>query len=295
MKIYCIIVTYNGSAWIEKCLSSFKESSLQPHVIIIDNASQDDTVKIIREKYSETELIESGKNLGFGQANNIGLKKALQEKADYVLLLNQDAWVEPDTIEKMIETAAKHPGYGILSPYHLNYEGTDTERYFEEWVVGHYTPGLREDRAKGEMKEVYESKFVHAACWLMPLSTIERVGGFDPLFFYTGEDNDYIQRLGITGLNIGIITDALVCHKGSNIGLISPKENLQFQINQSLLRLKNPKASTLGALFLFLKQLVETFLANDKVLTKAYIINLKKVSKILKSRRIQTARKAYLD
>lgn len=294
MSIITIIVTYNGGQWIEKCLASLRESTQPVLALVVDNASQDDTVKIIREKYPETELIESGKNLGFGQANNIGLKKALQEKANYVLLLNQDARVAPDTIEKMIETAAKHPGYGILSPYHLNYEGTDTERYFEEWVVGHYTPGLKEDRAKGKMKEVYESKFVHAACWLMPLSTVERVGGFDPLFFHYGEDNDYVQRLQYHGLKIGIVPQALLYHQGTNEGLGSPEKKLWFQVNQAVILFKDPKASTIGALALFAKQFVKLQFSGNKVLAKAYRINLRRIFEMLASRREQKKARAYL-
>lgn len=82
MKVNTIIVTYNGAQWIEKCLDSLHECKVKTHILIVDNASTDNTLSIIREKYPEVELIESAKNLGFGKANNIGLRKALDERAD---------------------------------------------------------------------------------------------------------------------------------------------------------------------------------------------------------------------
>ncbi|MCO6496344.1 MAG: glycosyltransferase family 2 protein [Chitinophagaceae bacterium] len=294
MRICSVIVTYNGAEWIEKCLSSLRESTQPVHAIVIDNASQDDTVKIIREEFPEVELIASEKNLGFGQANNIGIKRALEERADYVLLLNQDAWIEASAIEKMMAVFHQNPGYGILSPYHHDYTGADTERYFKEWVLENYTPGLKEDLERNELKPVYPSRFVHAACWLMPLSTIERVGGFDPLFFHYGEDNDYVQRMQYHGLKTGIVPQALLYHQGTNEGLGSPEKKLWFQVNQAVTLFKDPKASTAGALALFARQFVRLQFSGNKVLAKAYRTNLRRIFEMLASRREQKKARAYL-
>ena len=295
MTIYTIIVTYNGTQWIEKCLDSLRQSSVQSHILVIDNASSDDTASVIRQKYPEVELIESGKNLGFGQANNIGLRKALEEKADYVLLLNQDTKIGTDTIEKLIETAEANPQYGILSPFHYNYEGDATERYFEEWVLQHYTPEYNRDKAEGRIKTVYTTSFVHAACWLMPIETIRKVGGFDPLFFHYGEDNDYVQRLHACGLKVAIVPEAGLFHQGTNWGLSDPGNKRWFQTNQSLLLFKDPNASGAGSLILFLKQILKIHLSNNSVKASAYRQNLRRLFKMIKSRREQQKPLAYLS
>jgi N-acetylglucosaminyl-diphospho-decaprenol L-rhamnosyltransferase len=98
VKVVVIIVTYNGAGWIEKCLNSLRNSSLNTDVIVIDNASTDETVSLIENLYPEVELVKRANNLGFGQANNIGLRMALDQNADFVFLLNQDAWIDQDTI-----------------------------------------------------------------------------------------------------------------------------------------------------------------------------------------------------
>lgn len=295
MTIYTIIVTYNGTQWIEKCLDSLMQSTAPSHVIVIDNASTDDTVAIIRQKYPEVELIESYKNLGFGKANNIGLRRALNDKADYVLLLNQDTRIEREMMEKLIDVSKSNPGYGVLSPYHFNYEGDNTERYFEEWVLRHYTPDLNTDKESGTLKAVYTTSFVHAACWLMPIETIKKVGGFDPLFFHYGEDNDFIQRLRIYQMKVGIVPNAKLFHQGTNWGLTDPGKKRWFQINQSLLLFKSPEASEPGSLLLFLRQIVKVHLSGNRVIASAYRRNFIRLFRMIKSRREQRKSFAYLN
>ena len=294
--IYAIIVTWNGNNWINKCLSSLKMGSFPLRIIVIDNASNDNTIALIKENFPEVELIESEMNLGFGAANNLGLRKALDENADYVFLLNQDAWIEKDTIEKLVKVAEENKEYGILSPFHLNYEGTETEKYFKEWVLEYYTLDFLKDKRENKLKAIYSSTFVHAACWLMPIETIRLVGGFDPLFFHYGEDNDYVQRLLFKNRFIGIVPDAVVHHNGQNDGLIEPKKNLNFLIIQIVMQLKNPKPSTSGALVLFFKQLIKALIKSreNKISYLAYKTNFLRLFKILKSRKIQRNYLAYL-
>jgi N-acetylglucosaminyl-diphospho-decaprenol L-rhamnosyltransferase len=97
-KICVIVITYNGAKWVEGCFGSLMQSSVPLNIIAVDNASSDNTVALIKNKFAGVALIESGTNLGFGKANNIGLKRAAEDNADFIFLLNQDAFVKPDTI-----------------------------------------------------------------------------------------------------------------------------------------------------------------------------------------------------
>ena len=91
MKVISIIITYNGSKWVEKCFGSLVKSTHPLKIIAVDNASDDGTPEIIHTKYPEVEVINSEQNLGFGKANNIGLRKALEERADYAFY--KQAWL----------------------------------------------------------------------------------------------------------------------------------------------------------------------------------------------------------
>ena len=76
-KLFVIVVTYKGHQWYDRCFTSLRESELPIQTIVIDNASNDGTVEYIREHFPEIHLIESKENLGFGRANNIGMRYAL--------------------------------------------------------------------------------------------------------------------------------------------------------------------------------------------------------------------------
>ena len=113
-KVLVVIVTYNALKWIRKCLRSVEKSTLQADVLVIDNGSTDGTLPLIRTDFPHTRIIETGENLGFGAANNRGLRIAHDECYDFAYLLNQDAWLEKDTLEKLV--AAHKPDWGVLSP-----------------------------------------------------------------------------------------------------------------------------------------------------------------------------------
>ena len=151
-------------------------------------------------------LIANGENLGFGRANNIGLRLALDEGYDAAFLLNQDAWVSSDALGILAERAERHPAFGILSPVHLNGAGNELDKGFAHYIG---CP-RREDLPTG--KETVEAPFINAAFWFIPVRTLRKVGGFSPLFYHYGEDKDYINRLHRHGLKVGYAPQAFGCH-----------------------------------------------------------------------------------
>lgn len=215
-SVYIIIVTYNGmrNGWIEKCLLSIANSIIKVNVFIIDNASTDNTVDfLLNNEFGFPLKVEKSKvNLGFGRANNVGIGRALNERADYIFLLNQDAYLYPETIGKLIEVHQKYPEYGILSPIHLNGNGTTLDRNFSVYISHDRNKSIYYDAIKGNMKHIYEVPFVNAAAWLLPRKTLEIIGGFDPMFFHYGEDDNYCQRVIYHGFRIGVVCNAEILH-----------------------------------------------------------------------------------
>ena len=123
MKVAVIIVSYNFEPWMDRCLGSLRKSSISVDIWVVDNASHDQTVSLIQANYPEVNVIQNVSNKGFGAANNQGMAEALQNQFDYVFLLNQDAWVDENTIETLVNLGEKHPEFGIISPVHLSGKG----------------------------------------------------------------------------------------------------------------------------------------------------------------------------
>ena len=216
MKILTIIVTYNGLQWYDRCLGSLQQSTIPVDVMVVDNASGDGSADWIATHYPEINLIRSDKNLGFGQANNIGMRYALDNGYDYVFLLNQDAWLHTnDCIERLVEAARNHPEYMIMSALWLYGSGERITKGSKQHMIA--MEGAKNDFVSDiylgrELKEVYETDYIGAAAWLLPRHTLKRIGGFDPLFFHRGEDDNYMQRVHYHGGKIGLCAKACICH-----------------------------------------------------------------------------------
>lgn len=213
-KVFVIIVTYNGKRWYGRCFKSLQKSLIPVQIVVVDNASTDDTVSYIKEYFPEVYLIESKVNQGFGQGNNKGIRYALDNAADYVFLLNQDAWIESNTIATLIEIHKKQPEYGILSPMHLNADKTAIEKGLIVYLsTTRHTPNeLISDMYLGLKKEIYDTNYVNAAAWLLPRNTLEVVGGFDPVFYHYAEDDNYLARVLYHGFKVGIVPKVTICH-----------------------------------------------------------------------------------
>lgn len=210
-KIFVIIVTYKGHQWYERCFTSLRNSDYPVQTIVIDNASNDGTVEYIRENFPEIHLIESKENLGFGRANNIGMRYALDHGCDYVFLLNQDTWIEPCSVSELVKIHQQYPEYGVLSPMHVTADKKALSIEIEDGKTDHAN-SLLSDCYFQSLKDVYTFKYINAAAWLMTRKTLEIVGGFDPIFFLYGEDDNYLQRMEFHGVKLGLTPKIQIIH-----------------------------------------------------------------------------------
>ena len=209
--VLVIIVTYNGLKWMKKCLDSVRQSSIPLDTIIIDNGSTDGTQDFIKEKFPEMKFIQSDKNLGFGKANNIGMQYALDNDYDYIYLLNQDAWIFPDTIQILIDCHKRNPQYGILSPFQIEANMRHMDFNFNTYICSRCKDFV-DDVYLNTLQEIYSVPMVMAAHWLISKKCLQIVGGFSPSFPHYGEDDNYIQRALFHNFKTGIVPAAKSIH-----------------------------------------------------------------------------------
>ncbi|HCC50780.1 MAG TPA: hypothetical protein DEQ30_00955 [Porphyromonadaceae bacterium] len=212
-SVYAVIVLYNGMQWYDKCFKSLEESIHPVHIVAIDNASGDETITYILSKYPDVLIIESKTNIGFAGACNMGIDYALKQDADYVFLLNQDAWIQKDTITVLLNTFFKNPDAGIVSSIHLNGDGTAIDDTFNNYCPKSFI----NDAYFGKMKDEYKVSFVNAAAWLLNCECLKVTGYFNTtLFTHYGEDNNFCQRILYHGYAIYINTKTHIYHDRAN-------------------------------------------------------------------------------
>jgi GT2 family glycosyltransferase len=200
-NVFVIIVTYNGAGWIDKNIQSLLASSYPVRIIAVDNQSTDDSVALLRQ-YPQVEIIETGSNLGFGKANNIGIKNALEQGADYLFLLNQDAWVFEDTISSLIQNMEATPEIGLLSPLHFQANEIEYDTAFATYL----------SRKSSDVNGLQTVPFVNAAAWMLSKKCVQRVGRFEPLFGHYGEDRNYCDRVLYLNFLIAIDQYSKIVH-----------------------------------------------------------------------------------
>lgn len=215
------------------------------HTIVVDNKSSDGTPDIIAQRWPEVNLVRSEENLGFGAGNNLGMRMALRAGADYVFLLNHDAWPVNGSIEIAVEALSQNPTLGIVSPLHVQADEQTPDQLFARFLT---QVGKTFEQVTGEEK-VVTVPFVNAAAWIIPRRTLELVGGFSPLFYHYGEDRDYVERIRYHGLQLGIIPGYTIVHdRGSRA--IGWKAAPERQLNAFKIglfqRLSNPNGTALG-------------------------------------------------
>jgi|TARA_B110000091_G_scaffold211656_1_gene256734 GT2 family glycosyltransferase len=296
MIVHVVIVTYNGMNWLKNCLDSVLNSSIPLKVVVVDNNSSDSTVSFIKNNYSEIVLVAQTTNLGFGAANNLGISYALNNSSDFIFLLNQDTFLYPETIERLIEVSLKNKEFGVISPIHLNGLGNDFDLNFLNYMQKN-TKILFEAFKNNFSKSIYEVPFVNAAAWLLPRKTIETVGGFDPLFFHYGEDDNYCQRILFHKFKVGVVPGTYINHDrecSQEKRLLSSSEKLSLRerylktswanINLEVDMLNKPKSLKK----LIFKLILKLKLKKANYYIKEYQLMKGIIPRILKSREINT-------
>jgi GT2 family glycosyltransferase len=202
-KISVVVVTYNGEIWIKKNIDSLLKSNYPIDIIFVDNASTDQSVKLLKE-YKDIQLIQNNANLGFGKANNIGIENAIKNGADAVFLLNQDTWIFENTITNLAEKLFKKPDLGIVSPMHYSADETILDSSFSTYYNKYET--------EIDSNSIRIVPFVNAAAWLVSKECLQKVGYFEPVFNHYGEDRNFCDRVHYHKFKIGIVKNTAICH-----------------------------------------------------------------------------------
>jgi GT2 family glycosyltransferase len=228
--ISVVLVNYNTAHLLDRTFAALyaARGDLRLQVILVDNASRDGSVEILRAKHPEVELLENLVNVGFGRANNRALPWV---RGRYLLLLNTDAFLAPDTLVKTVQFMDNHPNCGILGVKLVGSDGTlqPSCRYFPTpWNTflarsgfARFFPHTRlVDDLSWDHASVRECDWVPGCYYLVRREVVERVGLFDPRYFLYYEEVDHCRRARHAGFVVIYYPFTQVTHIGGESATI---------------------------------------------------------------------------
>lgn len=219
MKVYVVVLNWNGKDFVEKCLDSLQKQTYKAEVILIDNGSTDGSVELIKSKYPKIHLVEESKNHGFAGGVNIGIKYAIKNGADAVALFNNDAVADKNWLKELQKVLADNKEVAAVTPKLLSENGERIDSTGDFYSIWGLTIARQRDEpantAVGRQEEVF------GACGgasLYRISALKDAGLFDEKFFAYYEDTELSFRLQLRGWKIMYCPTALATHATGSTG-----------------------------------------------------------------------------
>jgi GT2 family glycosyltransferase len=215
---YAIVLSWNGREDTERCLDALAKVREPPvRIFCVDNGSTDGSVEAVRGHHRETLLIENGRNLGFAGGCNVGIRQALADGAEWVVLVNNDAVIAPDALAGFAAAAEHHPDAGVLAGKLYRADRPDRIWYagqrFLAWL-GYSGRHRGEGRRDGPRYErLVATDRANGALMAISRGAIERVGLLDEELFAYVEDVDYSLRARAAGFEVLFVPAARAWHR----------------------------------------------------------------------------------
>jgi len=246
-KVFIIILNWNNWPDVLECLSSLKNNDYPNYqVVIIDNGSREKP----QMSDSEIKIIYNKENLGFSGGNNVGIKYALEKRADYILLLNNDTIVSRDFLNKLVEAGESNKKFGILGPkiYFADQKekiwfaggrvnwlyNKGMMRGYNEMDIGQYDSSSIS--AKGEPASGWqETDYITGCCLLIKKAVIEKIGLMSEEYFLYYEDTDWSLAAQRAGFKCIFVPRAKIWHKGSKSSIEGSPSYIYYHIRNGLI------------------------------------------------------------
>ncbi|HIK15695.1 MAG TPA: glycosyltransferase family 2 protein [Leptolyngbyaceae cyanobacterium M33_DOE_097] len=237
-----IVVNYNSYPAIVECLRSIQAQiqSVPYELIVVDNASSDDSVAQIKTQIPDCRVIQLTKNVGFGAGNNAGVQVA---SGEYLFFLNPDTVLLEDSLKILLQKIAKNPELGIVAPRIIYPDGRlQLSTAWEISLLGEYkTRKQLADYERGNHQVEIEAEYAHdraveivlGSAFLMTKALFQMVGGFDEQFFMYFEESDLCQRVRARGYQILYTPDTTLVHlHGTSVQKIPDKMIVEYRRSQ---------------------------------------------------------------
>ncbi|URZ07195.1 glycosyltransferase family 2 protein [Clostridium felsineum] len=218
-KIFIIILNYNAYEDTIECIKSVEDIEYDNYeIVLVDNCSTDDSYMKLKEKLPSYNIIESEKNLGYANGNNIGIKYALKNDAEYICILNNDVVVEKDFLSRLVEKIQEKSDIGIVGSCICDYYKKDIIQGMGAHINLCFAAARRYFKGKNyndiEKKDIYVD-YLEGACFLVKREIFEKVGLIPENYFLFFEETEFCVKAIQAGYKILCVYGSRIYHKGS--------------------------------------------------------------------------------
>ena len=234
-RVTIVLVNYNGKIYLDDFMRSVSQQSyLDIDIVLVDNASEDDSVQWIEKNYPNVRIMRMQRNEGFGQGCNIGIDYAIREGTDYILLLNTDTVLETNLVEELVRNIDNNT---VVTATIYCGDKNNKKFWYAGGKIDFETANVNQLLYSGSENKVYEVDFISGCCMMFHRSIIERIGGFDRKFYLYYEDADFCVRLKQHGIQMKYITTTSLWHKvgGSSLGGNETSCSTQYYVTRNRL------------------------------------------------------------
>ncbi len=216
-RVAVIIVNWNGKEITLECLSSLRKLSYPTYnIILVDNGSTDGSVEAVRRLFPDVTILAMGKNLRFAGGNNRGIRHALEQGAELLLLLNNDTIIDPYCLSHMVSRIRSDKRIGMVAPKIYYHTSPNTIWYaggrISTWTGRFYHTGIRETDS-GQYDTVRETEYATGCCVLTTREVVKKIGLLDESYYMYAEDADWSMRAFKSGYRIVFEPNAKVWHR----------------------------------------------------------------------------------
>lgn len=217
-ELSIIIVNYNLRDDLIECIDSLLIAGASLNqIIVVDNCSTDDSVKVLTEKYcQQLTIILAEKNKGYPYGLNLGIPRALENGAQWLLLMNNDVVVASNFLYELKIAVTENPSHSLFAPMILYHEAPDTIWYLGQRVIPGTLIGIgsyRGHKDNGQFSSVFQTDFVHGCTMLVRKNVFEKIGLFDDSELIYGDDADFSWRAHLAGFKMLSVPRAKLWHK----------------------------------------------------------------------------------
>jgi hypothetical protein len=244
-----IVLNYNRKDDTLACLASLAANTYQNQkTIVLDNGSTDGTVPAIRSAFPDVQVIDLTENRGYAGNNNVGIRAALDQGADWVFVLNEDTILDPECISNLVQIGESDSRIGIVGPMVYHFDTPDIIQsaggLFDNNLRGYHIAQNAPD--KGQFPQPHLVDWISGCAIMVRRAAIEEVGMIDERFFYYVEEAEWCLRTKEAGWKILHVPGAKLWHKGVQLDY-KPKPSVTYYATRNRLLLLSKHHAPLKA------------------------------------------------